>query len=367
MAQVYVIADDLTGLLDSTAVFAGRGLRTLIARSPERLADLDMQAADVIGVCTSSRHLEPRQAADMICRALDSAPSPLPPVLFKKIDSRLKGNVTAETQALVERTGRTRLLVCPAIPDLGRFTSDGRVIGMGIPDPLPVATFGLGDLAELDVPDALSQEMLEAAAAAALSDPSETLLIGAQGLAKAVAAHLRPSVISQPIGSLSAPLLIAMGSRDPISLAQTCYLQEHSGATVITAPNGRLAAPLSQDDSFFPLVVLMTAGDEPVACGAAAKAFASTISDLVRKRMIRTLFACGGDTADAILENLGVGVLEVLGEVTPGIAVSRVPGKDGLAFVTKSGGFGSEAALSVLVDAAGQVVTTNERIQNVRK
>lgn len=366
MVQVFVIADDLTGLLDSTAVFASRGLRTLIARTPQQLAGCPVRDVDVIGVCTSSRHLSPKQAADIVCRAIETAPGPVPPILFKKIDSRMKGNVIAETQALIARTGRSRLLICPAIPHLGRFTRDEMVIGTGVAAPLPIQTTDIGGSTEVAVPDALSQDMLDAAAADTLAEPSRSLLIGAQGLAESVAAFLRPHGRAEQISHLSSPFLMAMGSRDPISCAQASHLQQTGGVTMITAPNGQVSMPVSPDKAY-PLMVQMTAGAEPLDPADAAQSFAATIAGLTRADGIRTLFACGGDTADAILADLGIGLMEVRGELAPGIAVARALGKDGLNIVTKSGGFGGATALSVLVDAANWAMTRQEGFHDVRQ
>jgi 4-hydroxythreonine-4-phosphate dehydrogenase len=53
------------------------------------------------------------------------------------------------------------------------------------------------------------------------------------------------------------------------------------------------------------------------------------------------LVVFGGDTARAVLEELGAPRLEPLGEVLPGVPVSALPfaGRE-LPLVTKAGGFG---------------------------
>jgi uncharacterized protein YgbK (DUF1537 family) len=68
---------------------------------------------------------------------------------------------------------------------------------------------------------------------------------------------------------------------------------------------------------------------------------------------VRTLFACGGETADGILGELAAGVLMVEGELLPGVPVSRmVAGWREMRLVTKSGGFGGPDTLVAVVDAA---------------
>jgi uncharacterized protein YgbK (DUF1537 family) len=88
---------------------------------------------------------------------------------------------------------------------------------------------------------------------------------------------------------------------------------------------------------------------EPLAAGAR---FAKGIAQLVKVGEVKTLLACGGETADAILGSLGLGILTIEGEILPGVPVSTMRlGERRLQLVTKSGGFGSEDALISVVAA----------------
>ena len=58
-----VIADDLTGALDSVVPFADAGLRCVVATAPAHLAQALGQGAQVIAVSTGSRDLPAGQAA----------------------------------------------------------------------------------------------------------------------------------------------------------------------------------------------------------------------------------------------------------------------------------------------------------------
>ena len=68
---------------------------------------------------------------------------------------------------------------------------------------------------------------------------------------------------------------------------------------------------------------------------------------VLKKHMIRSMTLSGGDTALAILRALGAKGIKIEREVLPGIPLGRVLGgaADGLAVVTKAGGFGKEDAL----------------------
>jgi uncharacterized protein YgbK (DUF1537 family) len=59
------------------------------------------------------------------------------------------------------------------------------------------------------------------------------------------------------------------------------------------------------------------------------------------------LLLTGGETAIAVLRSLGAGGLRLTGELEPGLALGILAGGpfDGLAVMTKAGGFGDADAL----------------------
>ncbi len=73
---------------------------------------------------------------------------------------------------------------------------------------------------------------------------------------------------------------------------------------------------------------------------------AGRLADLARARIERSrpgaLLLTGGETAIAALRALGAGGLRLTGEIEPGVALGALVGGpfDGLALVTKAGGFG---------------------------
>ena len=72
----------------------------------------------------------------------------------------------------------------------------------------------------------------------------------------------------------------------------------------------------------------------------------------------RTLLACGGESAAAILRILDCGLLQVEGEALTGLPVSTLmDGRKGLRLITKSGGFGVP---ETLVQVAEKLVNSSE-------
>ncbi len=103
MPRIAVIADDLSGAVESAAAFMLRTTRisVTLAGRPQAHAAREhgvAPAADVQVVDTDSRELAPSDAADRVADVITALADV--PVLVKKIDSLLRGNVAAELHAV---------------------------------------------------------------------------------------------------------------------------------------------------------------------------------------------------------------------------------------------------------------------------
>lgn len=327
-----IIADDLTGALDAAGPFAGRGLSVVVAFGPDATAKALSMSADVVAVSTRSREVSEEVAA---ARVRDvAAVLPAGTRVFKKVDSRLKGNVAAELVALAPAA----LMVAPAIPDFGRIVQNGAVKGFGVAQPIPVAQV-LGDLmARAFVPDTADADDLREALEAA---PAEALLVGARGLAEALAVQMtqRQAVAQRP---QAARALMVVGSRDPITLAQVATLRA-GRVDWRAAPNGQLASGRPVQAL---TLVQATPGITEVSGAEVAQALAASIHPALTAGL-DALFLTGGATAEAVMQAMGLDVLRLEGEVLPGVPVARA---GQLAVILKSGGFGGEDTLIRLAD-----------------
>jgi len=83
-----IVADDLTGAMDSSGYFAHQGLSTVVILDPNFSSD-----ADVVVINTNSRAEDPGTARKKIKQAVRSL---VGRVVYKKIDSTLRGNIGAE-------------------------------------------------------------------------------------------------------------------------------------------------------------------------------------------------------------------------------------------------------------------------------
>jgi len=128
--KVIVIADDLTGANDTGVQIVKRGHETVTVVDPTLMGDT---VADGIVVDTESRTLpveEARAAIREAARALGGRPNAL---LYKKIDSLLRGHIGAELGALIREFEPERVVCAPAYPKNGRTTRNGIHCLHGVP------------------------------------------------------------------------------------------------------------------------------------------------------------------------------------------------------------------------------------------
>jgi uncharacterized protein YgbK (DUF1537 family) len=336
MTRLVVLADDLTGALDASAPFAMHGLSTAVALAPAGLTEALASGAEIVGVSTNSREIDPSAATAAVQAALAELPRGLP--IFKKVDSRLKGNIPAELDAITY----TSALVIPAIPAFGRWVRDGQLGGFGLAEPISVASRLGAHAGKATIPDAATQADI----AAALAKRGHDLLVGARGLAEALAQSW--STANEPHLAAAAPTstICVIGSTDPITLAQIEALRAHRPDLVY------LAAPLGVAPAQLPAAAPLTPGIESAQPARVAANLAASLARLAPAPGTRLVLS-GGATAHAILEAMGIGVLFLDGEALPGLPRAR---GGGFTIITKSGGFGdSDTLLRLLASpVAGQ-------------
>jgi uncharacterized protein YgbK (DUF1537 family) len=332
MLERVIIADDLTGALDAAAPFAMRGVSTVVALDAAALPRAIATGARIVGVSTNSREIAPDAAREAVRAVMAQLPPGI--ALFKKVDSRLKGNIEAELDAIPHR----RSLAIPAIPAFGRCMRGGRLEGFGVTEPIDIARKLGRHGAAAAIPDIAEQADIERALFADFDLP-----IGARGLAEALARAMAPGSLAPDLALPDGDAYCVIGSTDPITLAQVHHLRHsHPDFTYVAAPNGmasdRLPAPSRLT------LIQATPGDTTASGPAVAAALGHSLSRLA-PRAGSLLILSGGTTAQVILGQLGIVLLELVGEALPGLPLAR---GGGLTVITKSGGFGDEETLSRL-------------------
>ncbi len=321
--MIVALADDLTGALEVGAQFTAHGVPSRVtisaAVSKEFLNVFDME----------SRHLAP-DLAERIVTSLTPASARL---VYLKTDSTLRGNIAAGMRALSRVFPDSPIAYVPAYPELGRTVRDGRLFVDGIPvheagfanDPLnPVRDSSIADLLGRDLPcvihDGETTDDVADAVTAALADSRCRIIAGPASVAAALAARIGTSRQStfQPPSIRSC--LIVNGSLHETSARQITYAEANCPKWQVLKP------PIHPSTT--PLEI--------------AAETAQTVIRRCESHTVDAIMIFGGDTAYGILKELGCAWLEPLGEVIPGVPVSRVPGRK-LHLITKAGGFGDES------------------------
>ena len=122
--KIAIIADDLTGAGDTGVQFARGGLKTLVLlqSNPDRTPD-----ADVLILDTDSRSLPAEEAYAKVRDAAEYVKNCGAEVVFKKIDSTLRGNIGAELDAVYDAFQPDFVVFAPAYPQYGRVVRQGRM------------------------------------------------------------------------------------------------------------------------------------------------------------------------------------------------------------------------------------------------
>ncbi|MBB6645095.1 four-carbon acid sugar kinase family protein [Halobellus ruber] len=412
MPALGIVADDLTGAMDTAGEVATRGYDTAVVAVP----DASPPEATVVAVNTDSRYCPPAEAAAAVRRGVDALGAP---TVYKKIDSTLRGNVGTEVLAALRATAADLAVVAPAFPAIGRRTWNGvhRVDGTPVaetefgtdrngPSTSPVADlFGAGDLPvervdgaavtdgadrvadrlaatverhdrpPIVVCDARTDAHLEAIAAAGAR--FDALFVGSGGLAGHLRMDARVDAAPAPpesepgtplgvAGSVSATTLEQLARvpeahlfrLDPIGLldgtpraaADVAARLDRGVPTVVTAATDRSTV----EDT-------LAAGrdrglsDAEIGDRVAAE-LAAVAGEACRLTRPAGLFLTGGDVAVAGLRALDATTVSLTGTtVDAGIPVGRVTDGEvpGLPLITKAGGVGDRTSIINCLDALG--------------
>jgi D-threonate/D-erythronate kinase len=295
LLQILILADDLSGAADCGVACVGAGLKTLVAL---RHTDEDPEA-DVLALDADTRRMAPDQAASEVDRLVRAYAGDSETLIFKKIDSTLRGNVGEELAAALHALrsscvddARCVAVMAPAFPVIGRTTRDGtqfvhgqplhdldiwRVQGMTghahIPDMLEHAGLkcevlgidairsghvALGEQmnssarhADVLVCDAETDDDLLSIAAASLKLDRKPIWVGSAGLAYQLphAAGLAKNSEAAPVAlpAFDGPLLFVIGSLSRNSLEQVRVLSSMANTLAICVPPEVLLA--GEDDS----------------------------------------------------------------------------------------------------------------------
>ncbi len=361
MAELHLVADDLTGALDSAGAFARPDAPVQVRWFPVPAAGTP--SAYSTETRDRSADLASRRAtlAGDAARQATLAGS----LIFKKIDSLLRGHVALELAAFCERLQPDRVVLAPAHPALGRITRGTRQYARRVDgqlDPVPVPLMEQlqahgfssddrgGNDPRLVWAEAESEADLDAVVAREKALGRSVLWCGSGGLAQALAGP-RQGFLAVPRGRT----LAIIGSDHPVANSQVAAIASQDPDVVIAWRESDRATDLGvaveRRLSEHQLAVLVPSLGER-ARDDAARAIAAMLAALL-ETLLRpdVLFCSGGETLRVVCDALTADGLACEGFVAEGVPLSRLRGGrwPSLPVMSKSGAFGSPAAVAELL------------------
>ena len=369
--KILLIADDLTGALDSGVALAKNGLKSVIELNGEKCD------ADVVIIDSSSRHINPEKAYEKIFNIVKENGSAN--LVYKKTDSVLRGNIGAELAAVMDAMDEKQLWFIPAYPRNGRTTIRGvqYVNGVDIAnssfgkDPFnPVKFSAVGEIikeqtdknvinlsadfymCENDVPaifvvDAETDEDLKKISEKLFKKERVRCVAGCGGFASYLPVCREENKIDDYL-DVSEGLIVVSGSVTPITRNQILYAQRNGVNTVVLNEKQKNGEFIEQVD-FSSNTIVFAAADSSSEYNAniSPEKVSDVLADAACKalKMMPKAAICifGGDTLRAVLKKLGIDKIYPICEIEKGVVVSQISTKNlSYRLISKSGGFGSD-------------------------
>jgi D-threonate/D-erythronate kinase len=282
-----IIADDLTGAADCGITCVAAGLDTVVVLKDNE----STPSTDVVSVDAATRRLTSRDAAEQTARLTRRYLGPQTRILFKKLDSTLRGHVAQEIAAVLSVSralldAQSVAIVAPAFPKMGRTMVGGRQFVRGVPveateiwhrEPVKATAYLPGRLGEhglrtthIDLPtvrsttrlsdalagakaqhdavvcDAETEEDLRAIVCAGMTLQTSIVWAGSAALAAQLSQAVghRPTLLANgptlPVSSASlqtnGPLLFVIGSPSQASRQQIARLAAHREMESVALP-----------------------------------------------------------------------------------------------------------------------------------
>jgi uncharacterized protein YgbK (DUF1537 family) len=401
MRQILIIADDLSGAADCGMACAGSGLQTVVMLgNAAKAAD-----ADVLSVDADTRGLDPKRAVWETAMVMHRYLSGGDQIVYKKLDSTLRGNVGPELAAVLT-TQRAAVpeehvvaILAPAFPANGRTTREGKQLLNGKPleemeiwrregkqgdshipkmleeaglrstvlsletirsgnGNLPKTMEKLAEGIDVLVCDAETEKDMQAIANATAVLKHKPVWAGSAGLAY----HL-PSAVAfkgdssadaaQPLAS--GPTIFVVGSSAAVSREQVRVLTSAPDLMTITIPPSDLLAGLqsakrheherSLSEAFATGrdVVVMIGTEDKLRIDV-GRLLSTALAQMIAPHAgkVGALVITGGETARVVLQTWGVTGLRLVQELEPGLPYSITENWDRrLPVITKAGDFGN--------------------------
>ena len=372
-----VITDDLTGAAEIAGIALSKGLSATI-----EIRGVHASSSDILVLATNTRSLDVDSAVAKNFSLTRELKALAPDMIFKKVDSVLRGHIGPEIQAQMQAEGKSRALLVPANPSLGRAIIDG----VYYLSEIPIALTGFGNSINTSAPTSKVDEIIaarggsvsgcmsiddyahqeglvigNAATEAEIADwatkvNGDLVPAGAADFFKAILNRHFPNV--EAISAASAPFghraLYICGSNFPSSAAAV-NTARGNGYAVLELPDAiyhnraydpedldawadRVCAAIEYHGTV--IVTALQAPSETSLSGQQlTKVLAGVTERAVEQGLIDELLIEGGATAEAVMYRLGIDSLEPVQSLATGVTRMRANGRGGLHVTMKPGSY----------------------------
>lgn len=400
MLKLLILADDFTGALDTGVQFSTRGAKTVVSTETEDAYRAIADDVEVLVLNTESRHLSTEESYRKIKRIMDEAQKRAIPFIYKKVDSALRGNVSAELNAIMDAYPDETISFLPSYPAMKRVLIDGTFYIDQVPvaesifadDPYePVTESNLLKRLKTErgieatlikdnqlpeeptgvlVFDSTTDEELQVQGDFLQKHQKLKVTVGCAGFANVLAQQLFPEG-KTPKYSLTKPVVVISGSVNPVTQAQVDHIEEQKFPRIALTPQqlidpGYWQRPEGKEAlqqylalmERSPLVVFETFSQGAPADPAEipsdyrfriGESLGRLTEALWQEKQDNTFLFTGGDTLFQSMKTLGITQIMPLAELRPGVVLSAICWQEAQRLViTKSGGFGSATLLEEL-------------------
>lgn len=369
--ECLLIADDLTGACDTAVQFVRRGLssRVELKLSGRRAPTMSR----VVAFNTNSRNDDVVGSRRKIEEAADRCSHLRANIVFKKIDSTLRGNVGEEIATALRMFNCVAAIVAPAFPSMHRFVHDGILhwvdcsgggeidircllakqglsrenLALLKPEGRTVVKFAadldrqIRDGKHLLVVDCDSQRDLCLAVASGLKLSRSLLWVGSAGLGMAVADHIAQPQNRKPVPvTTDAPLIFAIGSTHPATARQKRKLLDATQSVEVEPGPETIETARHALGTQHHLIVSIEEGRRSES---SLRQFFAGLEGIP----VAAIFLTGGDTGALVCDAIAAHSIDLRDEIAPGFPWGILCGGmfHGLQVASKAGSFGDEDAL----------------------
>lgn len=347
--MILVIADDITGAAEMAGIAQRQGYNVCFSLSYE-VEEIEGDY-DALVIATDTRS-EEEDTAQSTIRDIISHLSAFPQLLYKKIDSALRGHIIIETTELMRNLGMQYALLIPQNPALGRTIEGGTYYINGTPlhhtnfryDPeYPVETADVATILTPAHPLTLEAPLQRGINIADGKDKEEiTLQLGKvnRGVLLAGGGYAfncllqqishKNEVIALPIPPNNhTKTLVVCGSTQSRQIHNQPFFQHHDTAvismpeTVFHGADAGTWIERSVRCYAGHEATILRIGQEPVTDKAYAirlkETMARLTSRMIQEEIPRQMIIEGGATAYSILKTLGWQLFTIKKEIAPGV------------------------------------------------